>query len=116
LITHGATGDSRTRDVGTPAAAVTSFAKRSGTEHRDARVPERVGQAGDERHLGADDDEIGSERPRESEHRLAVVRPDGMTRAQRRDPRIPRCRMQLVEHRALSELPGERVLTPAGAD
>ena len=47
--------------------------RRAGPEDRDAGVPQLVGDAGDERRLGPDDDEVDVERAREAEQALAVV-------------------------------------------
>jgi hypothetical protein len=60
-----------------------------GPEDGDPPVPEEVGDAGHERRLGADDDEIHVERAGEREHVLRVVGSDGVTRRMPGDPRVP---------------------------
>jgi hypothetical protein len=85
-------------------------------EHGDAQVPELVRNAGDERSLGADDHQVCFERAGEAEQAFAVFRADGMAAAEPRDPRISRCRVQLLEALGLAELPRERVLASAGPD
>ena len=75
----GLVGASRASAVGTPAAAMTSFAKallpsrraaaRGRPEAGDAPGPDGVRDAGDQRRLGADDDEVGGELVGEGGHR-----------------------------------------------
>ena len=79
-------------------------------------MPELVADAGHQRRLGADHDELHVEAPREREQALAVLRPDGMAVAEPRDPRVPRRRMELRQARRPREAPGERVLAAPGAD
>ena len=75
-----------------------------------------VGDAGYERRLRPDDDEVGAERAGEREQALAVLRPHGVAAADGRDTGIAGRRVQLVETRRLGQLPRERVLASAGAD
>ena len=77
---------------------------------------ELVGDAGDERRLRPDHDEVGAERPRQLEQALGVLGADRVTLPDPGDARVPGSRVELLDHRALRELPGKRVLPPAGAD
>src|SRR5439155_15595304 len=79
-------------------------------------APELIGDAGHERGLGTDHDEVGGQRARKLEQTLAVLRAYGVTLAELGDTGVPRRGVNLLERRALSELPGQRVLTAAGAD
>ena len=80
-------------------------------------MPEHVRDAGHERRLGADHDEVDVDAVRTSSSRpSAVVGANRVAAAERRDARVARRGVQLVEPRALRELPGERVLAPARAD
>ncbi len=88
----------------------------SGAEDSDAGVTQLIRDALDQRSLGADDDEIDSELAAEPEEPLAVLGPHRVASAERRDPGIPGCRVQLGELRALGKRPGERVLAPARPD
>src|SRR5438128_6909152 len=88
----------------------------AGPEDGDPAVPELVRHTGDEGGLGPDDDEIDGERPRQLEDRLGILGPDGMTGAERRDARIPRSGVELLERRRLRQPPGERMLTAARAE
>ena len=90
--------------------------RRARPEDRDARAAELVGHTGDERRLGPDHDEVGRERARQLEQALAVLGADGMAPSDRRDPGVARGGVDLLDHRALRELPGKRMLPPAGAD
>ena len=108
--------------LGTPAASMTSFAKRlraldprgcgARPEHGDAALPQLVGEACDERRLGADDDEIDAQLERERTERRVVVGAHGMARRERGDAGIARRGMELVHAGAARERPGERVLPP----
>ena len=88
----------------------------AGAEDRDAVAAQQVGDAGDERRLRADHDEIDVEAARETEQALAVLGPDRVTVAEPGDPGIARGRVQRLEPRRLRELPRERVLAPARPD
>ena len=103
FTTHGGRATASVAAVGTPAASSTSFANAFepsiraaaalGPKTAIARVPEPVGDAGDERRLRPDHDEVGGEHARQVEQALAVVGPHGMAvgRARRcRDCRAPR--------------------------
>jgi hypothetical protein len=79
-------------------------------ENRHTGAAKRVAEACDERRLGSDDDEFDPEFAAEREHPLAVLRPDGVTRSEPRDPGIPGCRVQFSEVGALAELPGQCML------
>ncbi len=65
-------------------------------EHRDPDRAEHVGEARDERHLGADDDEIDLERAGEAEHGLDVVGPHRMAVPERGDAGVAGRGMQLA--------------------
>ena len=107
--------------VGTPAAAITSLAKAfepssraaaaDGPKHGDAGRGARVGQAGHERRLGADHDEVhalGDSLRRE------VVAADDPRLA--RDARVAGRAQQLRGLRRARERAHDRVLAPAAAD
>ena len=126
LRTQGARATASVSAVGTPAAAITSFAKAfepsmpgcrgARAEDGEAGVPELVADAGHERRLGADHDELHVEAPREREQALAVLRPDGWQWPSRAMPGLPGRRMELRQARRPREAPGERVLAAPGAD
>ena len=90
--------------------------RRARPEDRDAAAAQLVGDAGDERRLRPDHDEVGAERPRQLEQALAVLRADRVALTDPGDARVPGSRMDLLDRRALRELPGKRMLPPAGAD
>ena len=50
------------------------------------------------------------------EQALAILGADRMALSDPRDARVPGSGVHLLDHRALRELPGKRVLPPAGAD
>ena len=89
---------------------------RTRPEHRDTGAAELVGHTGDERRLGPDHDEAGRQRARQLEQALAVLGADGMAPSDGRDPGVPWGGVDLLDHRALRELPSKRMLPPAGAD
>ena len=105
---------------------MTSFAKRlraldprrgrARAEDRDARRRKRVGDARDERGLGADDDEVGRERARELDKASPSSACTGWQLPSCGDAGVPGRCVQLGRARALRELPGERVLAPARPD
>ena len=88
----------------------------SGAEDGDSGVSEMVGEAGDERRLGPDHDQIELELTGQPEQSLSVLGADGMAVAERRHPGVSGRRMQLIELGALGDLPGERVLASARSD
>ena len=96
--------------------ALDSRRGRARPEDRDAEATQRIRETGDQRDLGADDDEVDLERAREPEQALGVLGTDGMTVRERRDAGVARRRVQLLEERRLRELPRERMLTTARAD
>ena len=126
LSTQGATGSASVIAVGTPAAAITSFANvfepsiaaapRDGpntgipTDRSTSARPVTRGT------FGTDHDEVDLESPGEAEHGLAVVCSERMAASEGRDPRIPGSRMELIEERRLHELPGQGVLTATGSE
>ena len=65
---------------------------RARAEHGDAGVAQLVADAGDERRLGPDHDEIDVERAGEREQPVAVVGANGVAGAERRDARGSRAR------------------------
>ena len=85
-------------------------------EHGDPGVAQLVGNAGNERRLRADHDEVDVECAGKREQALAVLRSDRVTRAEAGDARIPGRRVELSQLVRLAQLPGERVLAPPGAD
>ena len=54
-----------------------------GPKTASAGVPQLLADAGDERCLGSDHDEVDVQAPREREQPFAVLRPDGMAVAER---------------------------------
>ena len=126
LTTHGARATDIVSANGTPAARMTSLAKlfdpsicaAAALGPNTATPPRRSWSAtpADERCLGADDDEVGVNRPRELEQALAVLGPGRVALPDPGDARVPRSGVDLLHRRALRELPGKRVLPPAGAD
>ena len=86
-------------------------------EDRDPHRAEHVREPRDERHLGADDDEIDAQRAGEAEHGLDVVGADGVALAESRDARgCPGAAWSSVRSGDCGELPGERVLAATGSD
>ena len=85
-------------------------------EYRDPRVAQHVGDAGDERRLRADDDEVAGKRSREPQQPVAVVRGDRMARSEGGDSGVPRRGVQLGQLGRRREPPGERVLPTARPD
>src|SRR5207244_6905376 len=79
----------------------------------DPRVPELIREARHERRLRADDNEVDLMLAAEPEQPLAVLGPNGMTRADLGDSGVSRRRVQLVAVFALGQFPGKRVLAPA---
>ena len=126
MTTQGTRATDIVSAVGTPAARMTSFAKlfepsicaaaALGPKTGDSTAPKLVGDARDKRRLGADHDEVGAERPREREQALAVLGANRVTRAEPGDAGVPGRRVELLDGRALRELPGQRMLPPTGAD
>ena len=126
MTTHGGRASGSRAAVGTPAADITSFANAFDPSIRAAaalgpktEMPEptqRIGQAEDERQLGADHDEVDVERAREAEQALGVVGADGMAFGERGDSRIAGRSVELGQERRLRELPGERMLATPRAD
>ncbi len=82
-------------------------------EDRDPAMAQIVGEPGDERRFGADDDEVDAKLGRERDERRRVVRAGGVAGRERRNPGIPRRRMQLGQPAAARERPRERVLASA---
>ncbi len=88
----------------------------AGAEDGDAAAAQLVGEAGHERRLRPDDDEVDLELARERDERRGVLGPDGMALRERRDARVARGRVQLGERRAAGDRPGERVLPAPRSD
>ena len=126
MTTQGGRATASVSAVGTPAAAITSFAKlfdpsilaaaRPGPKTGDAVAAERVGDARDERRLGPDHGEVGVEAAGEAEQRLGVVCPHRVAVAERRDARIARRGVQPGQAGRLRQLPRERMLATARPD
>ena len=100
LTTQGGRATASVRAVGTPAASMTSFANRfepsiargggAGAEDGDAAAAQLVGEAGDERRLRPDDDEVDLELARERDERGGVLGADGMALRERCDAGVAR--------------------------
>ena len=126
LTTQGTRATDIVSAIGTPAARMTSLAKlfepsicaAAALGPKTETPPRRSWSAtpADERRLGADHDEVGSERAGELEQAVAVLGADRMALPEPGDARVARGGVNLFDRRALRELPGKRVLTPAGAD
>ena len=124
MTTHGGRATEMRAAVGTPAASSTSFAKAFepsiraaaalGPKTADAGVAERVREARDERRLRADDGEVDLELAAEREQALAVLGAHRVALAEPSDAGIAGRGVQRFEPGALLQLPGERVLAPAG--
>src|SRR4029079_6300207 len=82
-------------------------------ENGDAGAPELVRDARDERRLRADDDDVDIVLSAEAEEALDVVHADRVAAAERRDPGIPRRRMQLSQPLAPRGPPPQRILAAA---
>ena len=90
--------------------------RRAWAEDGDAAVAQLVGEARDERRLGADDDEVDPELTRKRDERTVVVGADGMAVSERCDSRVAGSGVQLVEAVAAGERPGERMLATPRPD
>ena len=90
--------------------------RRARAEDGDPVSSQLVGDAGDERRLGADHDEVGLERQRQAEQAVAVVGAHRMAASERGDAGVARRCVQLGQAGALREAPRERVLARARAD
>ena len=86
------------------------------TEGLDPGGAEIIHDAGAERRLGADDDEIDLVRPAERDHRRMVGNVERHQLAFPRDAGIARRAVELLDQRARRDLPGQRMLAPAGAE
>src|SRR5204862_1624280 len=84
-------------------------------EDGDARVPELVGEARDERRFRPDDDEVDLVLAAEREQALPILGADGVAVPDRRNARVAGGGVQLVAPSALRQFPGERVLAAARA-
>ena len=102
--------------LGEALRAFDSRGRRARAEDRDSRVPKRVGDPGDERHLGADDHEVDAEGVAQVEEALRILRAHRMALAEACDARVPGRGVERCEPGALGELPGECVLAPPRAD
>ena len=90
-------------------------AARDRPEHFDALRLEIVGDAGNQRHLRTHDDKVDAVRLAECCHRRMVGDIELDAFRDLGDPGIAGRAIELVEERALLELPGERMLPPARA-
>src|SRR4030095_4135832 len=79
-------------------------------EDRDSDPAQLVRNARDERRLGHDPDEVGADRSRELEQAVAVLSTDRVAMPEPSDAGVPGSRVNLVDRRALRELPGQRML------
>ena len=126
FTTHGGRAIASRAAVGTPAAAMTSFANAFEPSIRAAAALGPKTRKPNRRSASARPSTSGSSGPTttrstsserdETEQPLRVVRPDRMTLGDRGDPRVPGCGVQLRQRRRLRELPGERMLATARAD
>ena len=89
---------------------------RARPEHREAPGPQRIGDAGHQRLLRPDDDEVHVVRDREPRQPLDVVHGEVEAARVARDAGVAGRRPDLLDERALGDLPGERVLAAAAAD
>src|SRR3989442_1342309 len=89
---------------------------RARPEHGKAFVAQAVGETGNQRHLGPDDDEVGALALGEPHDAVVVVDAHRHAHGAPGDAGIARRRHQTREPRALGELPAERVLAAAAAD
>jgi FdhD protein len=79
-------------------------------------VPQRVGDAGDERPFRPDHDEVGVECHRKAQEAVRVVRANRVTPPESRDAGVAGGRVELGEVLALPEPPREGVLPRTGTD
>src|SRR2546425_5187972 len=86
------------------------------TEHREARVEEAIGEAGDERRLRPHHGEVDPLAPSERDETVERVGGEGDAHRVAGDAGVAGCREQRRDARALGDLPGERVLAAAPAD
>ena len=85
-------------------------------EAGDARGGDGVGDAGDERRLGADDHQVGAEIDGQRGHGLAGHRVDVVQGRDGRDAGVARGGVHLVDIRVAGQGEGQGVLAPAGTD
>ena len=85
-------------------------------EAEDARCGHGVGDAGHQRRLGADDDEVGADLDGQRGDRLAGHRVDLVQGRHGRDAGVARGRVHLVHIRVARQREGQGVLAPAGTD
>ena len=97
-------------------AALDGGRTRAGPEHREALVAKPVGQSGDQRHLGPDDDEVGALALGEPHDAVVVVDAHRHARRVPRHAGIARHRHQARQPGTLGELPAERVLAATATD
>ncbi len=117
LRTQGATGSASVAAVGTPAAAITSFANvfepsiaaapREGPNTEMPTERESVRETGDERHLGPDDDEVDLRAPARGR-----APPRYRRRGQGDTARAPRCRGSRAQRGAPSAAATGRASRP----
>ena len=87
-----------------------------GPEDGDAVVAQLVGDAGDERALRPDHDEVGVEGRRKAEEAVTVVGTNRMALAERGDAGVAGGGVEVGQRGARRQAPGERVLAGARAD
>ena len=112
--------------VGTPAAAITSLANAlepsscaaapDGPKTAIPRAAHGVGDAGDQRRLGTDDDQVDAEPLGQVRDRLTRHRVDVVQRGDGGDARVARGGVHLGHRRVTGQGEGERVLAAAGSD
>ncbi len=86
------------------------------TEAADAAVTYGVGDPGDQRGLGADDDEVGADLLGQGGHGVAVELVDVVQRGAGRDAGVAGCGVDLLDVGVAGEAERECVLTASGAD
>ena len=91
-------------------------ASRGRAEAGDPDGGHGVGDAGDERRLGADDDQVGADVARQGGDGLARHRVDVVQGGHGRDAGVARGDVHLVDPRVARQREGEGVLAPAGSD
>ena len=116
----------RASAVGTPAAVITSLAKAfepsswaAAADGPKQVMPDGghgVRDAGDQRRLGTDDDQVRADLERQRGDGLAGHRVDVVEGGDRRDAGVARRDVHLVDPRVARQREGEGVLAPAGSD
>ena len=96
--------------------ALDAGSQRAGAEDGDSCVAQFVRDAGHERSLRSDHDEIRRQRDGEVEEAVAIVGANRVAGAEARDAGVAGRRVQLGQARALRQPPSQRMLTRTRAD